>query len=277
MISLSKRRRGLSVPARAGTVFPFPPSAASLRSVPVQEGNPRPIFATTRWSLVLNAARPDNPEADHALAELCRLYWYPLYAHVRRYGHGPETAQDLTQEFFARLLEKNYLSTADRRRGKFRGFLLTAFKCFLANEWDRSMAQKRGGGQEPVWLDALEAEDRYRYEPVDTLTADQLYDRRWALDLLARVRRRLAGEFSASGKADRFDALEQFLPGAQPSESQAAVGERLGLNENAVKQEVFRLKKRYVSLLREEVSHTVAHPDEVDEELRHLVDVVARG
>lgn len=245
--------------------------------MPEAEGRPEPLFATTRWSLVLNAARPDAPEADHALAELCRLYWYPLYAHVRRFGHGPETAQDLTQEFFARLLEKNYLSTADRRRGKFRAFLLTAFKCFLANEWDRTRAQKRGGGQEPVWLDALEAEERYRFEPVDTATADHLYDRRWALDLLARVRRRLAAEFAGSGKAARFEALEQFLPGAQPSESQAAVGERLGLNENAVKQEVHRMKKRYVELLRDEVGQTVAHPDEVDEELRYLVDVVARG
>lgn len=235
------------------------------------------VFATTRWSLVLNAARRDTPEADRALAELCRLYWYPLYAHVRRFGHGPETAQDLTQEFFARLLEKNYLSTADRRRGKFRGFLLTAFKCFLANEWDRATAQKRGGGQEPVWLDALAAEDRYRFEPVDTLSADQLYDRRWALDLLARVRGRLEAEFASAEKAARFQALEQFLPGAQPAETQAVVGARLGLTENAVKQEVHRLKRRYVDLLREEVGQTVAHPDEVDEELRYLVDVVARG
>ena len=245
--------------------------------MPDPDPRPVPVFATTRWSLVLNAARRDTPEADRALAELCRLYWYPLYAHVRRFGHDPETARDLTQEFFARLLEKNYLSTADRRRGKFRGFLLTAFKCFLANEWDRTMAQKRGGGREPVWLDALAAEDRYRFEPVDTVSADQLYDRRWALDLLARVRQRLADDFAASGKAVRFEVLEQFLPGAQPLESQAAVGERLGLNENAVKQEVHRMKKRYVELLREEVGQTVAHPDEVDEELRYLVDVVARG
>jgi RNA polymerase sigma-70 factor (ECF subfamily) len=235
------------------------------------------VFATTRWSLVLNATRGDLPEADLALAELCRLYWYPLYAHVRRFGHDPDTAQDLTQEFFARLLERNYLNTADRRRGKFRGFLLTAFKCFLANEWDRTRAQKRGGGQQPIWLDALAAEDRYRYEPVDSVSADQLYDRRWALDLLARVRRRLSEEYTAAGKAQRFQMLESFLPGAQPTESQASVGERLGLNENAVKQEVHRMKKRYVELLREEVGQTVAHPDEVDEELRYLVDVLARG
>lgn len=238
---------------------------------------PGPVFVTTHWSLVLQAGRHDAPQADHALAELCRLYWYPLYAHVRRFGHGPETAQDLTQEFFARLLQKNFLSTADRRRGRFRGFLLTAFKCFLANEWDRSTAQKRGGGQEPVWLDALEAEERYRFEPVDRVTADQLYDRRWALDLLARVRQRLAADYLAAGRTARFEALEQFLPGAQPAESQAAVGERLGLNENAVKQEVHRMKKRYVELLRDEVAQTVAHPDDVDEELRHLIDVVARG
>jgi DNA-directed RNA polymerase specialized sigma24 family protein len=236
-----------------------------------------PVFATTRWSVVLNAAQPDAPEADNALAELCRLYWYPLYAHVRRFGYDPHTARDLTQEFFARLLEKNYLSAADRRRGRFRAFLVTAFKCFLANEWDRAMAQKRGGGNQPVWLDALSAEERYRYEPVDTLTADQLFDRRWALDLLARVQQRLGNEFSAAGKTERFEALEQFLPGAEPTESQATVGARLGLNENAVKQEVHRLKKRYVELLRAEVAQTVAHPDEVEEELRYLVDVVARA
>lgn len=235
------------------------------------------IFATTRWSLVLNAAHPEAPEADRALEELCGLYWYPLYAHVRRFGYDPHTARDLTQEFFARLIEKKYLSAADRRRGRFRGFLLTAFKCFLANEWDRAVAQKRGGGCEVVWLDSLSAEERYRFEPVDTLTADQLFDRRWALDLLARVRERLANEFTAAGKTERFQALEQFLPGSQPTESQGAVGERLGLTENAVKQEVHRLKKRYVEWLREEVAQTVAHPDEVDEELRHLVDVVARG
>jgi DNA-directed RNA polymerase specialized sigma24 family protein len=236
-----------------------------------------PVFATTRWSLVLNAARPDLPESDHALAELCRLYWYPLYAHVRRFGHDPHTAQDLTQEFFARLLEKNYLSTADRKRGKFRWFLLTAFKCFLANEWDRVCAQKRGGGNQPVWLDALTAEERYRFEPVDTLTADQLYDRRWALDLLARVQQGLSREYASADKAERFQLLEQFLPGAQPLDSYAAVGTRLGLNENAIKQEVHRMKKRYVALLRGEVAQTVAHPDEVDEELRHLIDVVSRG
>lgn len=241
------------------------------------QGDAGPVFATTRWSLVLNAGREDSPVADQALAELCQLYWYPLYAHVRRFGHAPEVAQDLTQEFFARLLEKNYLATADRRRGRFRAFLLTAFKCFLANEWDRSRAQKRGGGQEPVWLDALAAEERYRYEPVDTLTADQVYERRWALDLLGRVQRRLGAEYEAAGKGTRFAAIEQFLPGAEPMESQAAVGARLDLNENAVKQEVHRMKKRFVELLREEVRQTVVQSDEVDAELRHLVDVVARG
>lgn len=237
----------------------------------------QPVFATTRWSLVLNAARSDSAESDHALAELCRLYWYPLYAHVRRFGHDPHAAQDLTQEFFLRLLEKNYLSTADRKRGKFRWFLLTAFKCFLANEWDRVRAQKRGGGQEPIWLDALSAEERYALEPADRLTADQLYDRRWALDLLARVQKRLGDEYARLDKTERFQLLEQFLPGAQPVDCYAAVGARLTLSENGVKQEVHRMKKRYVELLRLEVGQTVAHPNEIDEELRHLVDVVSRG
>jgi len=222
-------------------------------------------------------AGTDSPQAHQALETLCGNYWYPLYAYVRRQGHSAHDAQDLTQAFFARLLEKNYLSTADRKRGKFRWFLLTAFKCFLANEWDRVRAQKRGGGHQPVWLDALTAEERYRFEPVDTLTADQLYDRRWALDLLARVQQRLSEEYASVDRAERFQLLEQFLPGAQPLDSYAVVGARLGLNENAIKQEVHRMKKRYVELLRGEVAQTVAHPDEVDEELRHLIDVVSRG
>ena len=221
-----------------------------------------PVFATTRWSQVLHAGRNDSPQASQALNELCRVYWYPLYAYVRRQGFDVHTAQDLTQEFFAKLLEKNYLSIADRKRGRFRWFLLTAFKCFLANEWDRARAQKRGGGAKPLSLDEMTAEERYRHEPADTMSADQIYDRRWALDLLDRAREKLRPDYGSGDKAQRFACLEQFLPGGQPASSQAECGQTLGLTENAVKQEVHRMKKRFGELLREEVAHIVAHPDE---------------
>jgi DNA-directed RNA polymerase specialized sigma24 family protein len=238
--------------------------------------NPEPIFATTRWTMVLNAGRSDAPESAQALAELCRIYWYPLYAYVRRQGFDVHTAQDLTQDFFGKMLEKNYLGVADRKRGRFRWFLLTAFKCFLANEWDRTRAQKRGGGALVLSLDEMSAEQRFALEPADHLSADQLYDRRWALDLLERVRASLQKDYAAAEKSRRFEHLEQFLPGEEPVASQAEVATLLGMNENAVKQEVFRLRKRFGELLRAEVAHTVAHPDEVDEELRHLIDVVCR-
>src|SRR5262245_41185930 len=148
--------------------------------------SPAPVFVTTRWSVVLQAGRNDSPEAQHALAELCQKYWFPLYVFARKQGCDLHGAQDLTQEFFGRLLEKNYLSVADRRRGKFRWFLLTAFKCFLANEWDRARTLKRGGGKQPLSYDAMTAEERYRHEPVDTLTADQIFDRRRSEERRAR-------------------------------------------------------------------------------------------
>ncbi len=235
-----------------------------------------PVFATTRWTIVLRAAVENTPEANAALAEVCRGYWYPLYAYVRRQGFDPHTAQDLTQEFFAKLIEKNYLAGADRQRGRFRWFLITAFKCFLANEFDRVRAQKRGGGERPLSLDAMTAEERYAHEPADTMNADLIYDRRWALDLLARARQRLKLEYDEGCKSRRYELLSQFLPGEQPAASQAALGEQLGLSENAVKQEVHRMKKRLAELIRSEVEQTVSHPDDVDDELRHLIDIACR-
>lgn len=234
-----------------------------------------PLFATTHWSAVVQAGRPDSPEAARALAELCRVYWYPLYAYARRQGFDVHSAQDFTQEFFAKLLEKNYVGIADRKRGKFRWFLLTAFKCFLANEWDRACAQKRGGGAKPLSLDELTAEERYRHEPVDALTADQLYDRRWALDLIELARRRLRAEYDGAGKSARWAQLEPFLTGGLTLDyAQTALD--LGLSEAAVRQEAHRFKKRFGELLREEVGRTVAQPDEVADELRYLIDVVCR-
>jgi len=236
--------------------------------------NPAPVFATTHWSVVLLAGRNDSPEADGALAELCRVYWYPLYAYVRRLGHDVHTAQDLTQGFFERLLEKNYLELADPCRGKFRWFLLTAFKCFLANEWDRARTLKRGGGKASIALDALTAEQRYSLEPADTLAADQLYDRRWALELLARVREQLRAEYAA--KPDRFERIEKYLPGGESSPAYAETATALGMSEDAVRQDVHRLRKRYGELLRVEIASTVVHPDEVDEEIGYLIDVIFR-
>ena len=240
-----------------------------------QHARPEPVFATTHWSAVLQAGRKDSPQATQALEELCRQYWYPLYAYVRRQGHDIHTAQDLTQEFFRKLLEKNYLGIADRRRGKFRWFLLAAFKGFLANEWDRLHAQKRGSGQQPIALDGLTAEQRYRLEPADEMTADRIYDRRWALTLLETVRTRLKQAYADGEKLRRFELLECYLPGEEPARTYAETGQALGLNENAVKVEVHRMKKRYGELLRAEASKTVAHAEEVEEEIRYLIDVLA--
>ena len=237
---------------------------------------PLQSFATTRWTLVLNAADDHSPQAAAALANVCQGYWYPLYAYVRRHGFDAHTAQDLTQGFFAKLIEKNYLAAADRHRGRFRWFLITAFKCFLANEADRAHAAKRGGGESPLSLDCMTAEERYAAEPVDALNADLIYDRRWALDLLARARARLRQEYEDSGKLRRYELLSSFLPGEQPLGTQADLGAQLGLNENAVKQEVHRMKKRMAELIRAEVEQTVSHPEDVDDELRHLVDIACR-
>lgn len=235
-----------------------------------------PVFATTHWSVVLAAGDATSPEAAAALEELCRGYWFPLYAYARRAGQDVPAAEDLTQEFFARLLQKDYLRVADRRRGRFRWFLLTAFKCFLANEWDRERALKRGGGQRPIPLDALTAEQRYHLEPADRHSADLLFERRWAMTLLEAARSRLQSEFTTAGKGDRFQLLEGSLPGERGELTYAELGAKLGISEGAVKTEVHRMKRRYAELMRAEVARTVADEAEVDLELRHLIDVLGR-
>lgn len=235
-----------------------------------------PVFATTHWSVVLAAGDASSPEAAAALEELCRSYWFPLYAYARRSGQDVPAAEDLTQEFFARLLQKDYLRVADRRRGRFRWFLLTAFKCFLANEWDRERALKRGGGQRPIPLDALTAEQRYQLEPADRHSADLLFERRWAMTLLAAARTRLQAEYETAGKRDRFQLLEGSLPGERVELTYAELGAKLGMSEGAVKTEVHRMKRRYAELMRAEVARTVADEAEVDLELRHLIDVLGR-
>jgi RNA polymerase sigma-70 factor (ECF subfamily) len=214
-----------------------------------------------------------STHAHAALARLCELYWYPLYAFVRRQGHAPHDAQDLTQEFFARLLEKGWLSAVRQQHGRFRSWLLASVKHFLANEWDWLKAEKRGGRAQIVSIDEVTAEGRYREEPADSETAERLFDRRWATTLLDRVLARLRAEFSADGKTAHFDALKETLTG--DSRPYTEIAEELGMSEGAVKVAVHRLRERYRNLIRTEVAETVAAPGEVDAELRHLLNSLA--
>jgi RNA polymerase sigma factor (sigma-70 family) len=227
-------------------------------------------FATTRWSVVMAAGTPASPRSADALAQLCQAYWYPLYAYVRRQGHSAHDAQDLTQEFFARLLEKNYLAAVSREKGRFRSFLLAALKHFLANEWDKARALKRGGGQEIIHLDAHDAETRYSLEPKEVLSADKIYERRWAMLLLDRVVNRLREEQVEAGKGDQFDLLKTCLLGERSSVPYLELAGQLRMSEGNVKVTVHRLRQRYRELLRAEIAETVVSPADVDEELRQL-------
>jgi RNA polymerase sigma factor (sigma-70 family) len=229
-------------------------------------------FAATRWTLVLSAARgSETPRAAAALAELCRIYWYPLYAYVRRRNYDVHQAEDLTQEFFARLLEKNDLADVDRRKGKFRAFLLAALKHFLANQRRNSRAQKRGGGELVLSLNTTTAESRYRLEPSHDMTPERLFERQWALTVLDRVLAGLQTEMTAQGRQLLFDALKHVLTADQNSISYAAVAAELNMTEGAVKTAVHRLRRRYRELLREEIAQTVAGPEEIDDEIRYLL------
>lgn len=232
-------------------------------------------FVTTQWTAVLTAGRSDSTHAQAALEQLCRAYWHPLYAFVRRQGHDEHDAQDLTQEFFVRLLEKHYLGEVEREKGRFRSFLLAAMKHFLANEWHRANAQKRGGGQKFVPLDAEDAETRYGVDPAHLESPDRLFERRWALTLLDLVLARLRAEHEAAGKAELFDALKGCLTGDRAELPYAELGSKLGLSEGAVKVAVHRLRQRYRGLLRAEVAHTVASEQDVEDELRHLFHALA--
>ena len=227
-------------------------------------------FADTHWSVVLAAGRRGSAPGDAALAKLCQTYWYPLYTYVRRLGHNAEDAQDLTQEFFLRLIEKNYLQSVDRAKGKFRSFLLIALKRFLANEWDRASRQKRGGGQEILSLDEENTETRYLAEPADAMTPEKAFERRWALALLDQVLKRLETEFTAAGKAKAFEELKIFLTGESSESPYSEIAACLQMSEGTLKVTVHRLRQRYRELLRMEIANTVASEQEVDEELRHL-------
>jgi RNA polymerase sigma-70 factor (ECF subfamily) len=229
-------------------------------------------FATTHWSMVVSAGGPHSSEAGRALATLCENYWFPLYAFVRHAGYTAEDAQDLTQEFFVRLLTKNYLAIADRQRGRFRSFLLGAMKHFLANHQRREAAQKRGGHRLTISLDFHSGEDRYRQiEPVDNLTPERLYERRWAMTLLDLVLGRLREESLASGKMDLFEDLKAFLIGGAATSAYREVGEKLGMTEGAVKVAVHRMRRRYRKLLTEEIVRTTSSPEAFDEELAELL------
>ena len=234
-----------------------------------------PQFATTHWSVVLAAGHSSVPDAHEALETLCRTYWYPLYVYVRRQGQRPHDAQDLTQEFFARLLEKKYLRLADPDRGKFRAFLLKALKHFLVNEWEKGRTQKRGGGQCAIPLDAEIAESRYAAEPVQALTLDQVYEKRWAVTLIEAVLGRLRENYETTGRLPVFETLKGFIWGEQTTLCYVELALQLGLTEGAVKVAVHRLRGRYRELLRAEIAKTVATPGEVDEELQHLIAVLA--
>jgi len=233
------------------------------------------VFVTTHWSVVLSARRNDTTRAHDALERLCRTYWYPLYAFVRRQGKSKEDAEDLTQEFFARLLQKDYLQAVSREKGRFRTFLLVALKRFLANDWDRSRAQKRGGGRRPLSLDTDLAEKRYRIEPADTLTADRIYERRWALTLIETAMADVRAEYLAAGKPDEFERLKSFLTADRNAIPYAELAASLGQNEGALRVAVHRLRKRFRERFRGEIAHTVASPEDIEAEVRHLMNALA--
>jgi RNA polymerase sigma-70 factor (ECF subfamily) len=233
-------------------------------------------FTTTHWTVVRQAAG-DSPQARAALETLAHRYWYPLYAYVRRNGHSPHDSQDLTQAFFARLLERGYLELADRNQGRFRTFLLASLKNFLINEWKRENRQRRGGGEKVLSLDEETAEMRLASEAFVEQPPDSLYDRGWAATLLERAMTALREEFEQSGKLDLLERLKVFVWGDKSALSYAEMAVQLNMTEGAVKVSVHRLRQRYGELLRAEVAQTVSTPDEVKEELTYLLSVIRDG
>jgi RNA polymerase sigma-70 factor (ECF subfamily) len=232
-----------------------------------------PVFATTQWTVVLSAGRNDTLARD-ALARLCETYWYPLYSYVRRRNFSAPDAEDLTQEFFARFLEHRWVESADRDKGRFRTFLLTALNHFLANEWHKANARKRGGGAKILPLQFDTAETRYVREPADNTTPEQHFEKRWALTLLEQVITRLGREYEKDGKQQLFQILHPCLIGDRTSQPYESIAAALGTSEGAVKSAVHRLRQRYRQLLRDEIAQTVSDPTLVDVELRHLIGVL---
>jgi RNA polymerase sigma factor (sigma-70 family) len=234
-------------------------------------------FAATRWTIVLKAREKNSPEVGAALETLCRTYWPPLYAFARRQGRTPHDAQDLTQGFFARLLEADAdaLRLVAPEKGRFRSFLLVAFKRFMANEWEKACAGKRGGGRQHVTFDTALAESGYHQGLRDEASAEKLYERRWALTLLEQAMARLRGEFVVADKAREFDLLKVHLTTPRGGEGYALVAAALGLNEGAARVAVHRLRRRFREVFREEIAHTVADVAEIDDEVRHLLAVLS--
>ena len=231
----------------------------------------RSQFASTHWSAVLEAAHPSAPGSREALETLCCHYWPPVYAFVRRRGYAAHDAQDLVQEFFARLLEKNTLALADPERGRFRTFLLASIRNFLANEWDKAQAQKRGGGIAHTAIEVSSAESRYSSALADHQSPDRLYERQWAVTLLDRVMALLREEQTQAGKERQFEALRVFLAGRRSDIPYSKVASKLGMSDAAAMTAVSRLRRRYRELLRSEVAQTIAHPEEVDDEIGALL------
>ena len=232
-------------------------------------------FTATHWSVVLAAGQQESPRAAEALETLCRTYWYPLYAYVRRRGYGHEDAQDLTQAFLLQLLERKSLARVDGGKGRFRSFLLAGLNYFLADQREHARAQKRGGGQPLLWFDAQTAQERYHQEPVDDRSPDKLFECRWALTLLDRVLARLETEYREADRADLFERLHLFLVANQGETTYAEMAAELGMTAAAVQKAVQRMRRRYYALFRQEIAHTVADPAEVDDEMRHLCAVIA--
>jgi RNA polymerase sigma-70 factor (ECF subfamily) len=250
----------------------------ALQPQAMHEEQPGPqrncVFATTHWSVVLTAREASSPEGAAALEKLCRAYWYPLYAYVRRRGFSEHDAQDLTQGFFAQLLDRQSLQRVTKDKGRFRSFLLASINYFIADQRDSATAQKRGGGQQVLSFDAQEAETRYRMEPVDERTPEAIFEHHWAITLLDQVLVRLREEFAQAGKGHLFEALQPFLVEGAEEKTYAEAAPEIGLSEEAFKKAVQRMRHRYHKLFREEIAHTVAGSDEVEEELRNLCTVL---
>jgi len=230
-------------------------------------------FTTTHWSVVLSA-QGESPAAQEALEKLCRVYWRPIYSFVRRQRFGPEEAEDLTQSFFALLLERRDLDAVRKEKGRLRSYLLTSLKHFLASEHRRAMAGKRGKGQRLIPLEEVSANERMEMQAADPVSADRVYERRWALTLMEQVLRRLKEEYCAAGNAALFDSLKKLLPDEPGAPSRAEIASQLGMTDNALRQAFHRFRHRYQILLREEISHTVAVASDVEDELRHLIAVL---
>ena len=233
------------------------------------------LFPKTRWSVVVAAREASSPESAAALEAICRAYWYPLYAYVRRYGHSAEDAQDLTQEFFCRLLEKRWLDAADPAKGKLRTFLIVALKNFMSKEWRRASAQRRGGIRSDLPFDTVFAESRYATDN-HCLAPDEIFDQQWALTLLQLSIDRLQAEFEAAGKPEDFELLKNCLTAERGAIDYATVAQRLGTSEGAARVAVHRLRKRFREIYREEISQTLAEGADLDAELRHLAAALAR-